>query len=110
MSLGWGEMALIFMVALLVFGPKKLPEIGRTLGKGLREFKKASDDLKANWEENLREVESPVHDLKQTMNQVKADVESSVTLPDETLNPSPESIAPPDVSDSEETKPNVRPN
>jgi TatA/E family protein of Tat protein translocase len=110
MSLGWGEMALIFMVALLVFGPKKLPEIGRTLGKGLREFKKASDDLKANWEENLREVESPVHDLKQTMNQVKTDVESAVTLPDETISPAPESIAPPEVSDNEETKPNVRPN
>ena len=110
MSLGWGEMALIFMVALLVFGPKKLPEIGRTLGKGLREFKKASDDLKANWEENLREVEAPVHDLKQTMTQVKTDVESSVTLPDETINPHPESIAPPDGSENEETKPNVRPN
>ena len=111
MSLGWGEMALIFMVALLVFGPKKLPEIGRTLGKGLREFKKASDDLKSNWEEHLREVESPVHDLKQTMSQVKTDVESAVTLPDETVSPAPESIAPPHSSENdEETKPNVRPN
>jgi TatA/E family protein of Tat protein translocase len=111
MSLGWGEIALIFMVALLVFGPRKLPEIGRTLGKGLREFKKASDDLKSNWEEHLREVETPVHDIKQTMNQVQADVESAVTAqPEETKPPAEETIAPPEISDNEETKPNVRPN
>ena len=112
MSLGWGEIALIFMVALLVFGPKKLPEIGRTLGKGLREFKKASDDLKSNWEEHLRDVESPVHDLKQTMHQVQADVQSAVTAPDEThSSPAAEpTIEPPDTSDTEERKSNVRPN
>jgi sec-independent protein translocase protein TatA len=45
-SLGIPELVLIFMVALLVFGPRKLPEIGRTLGKALGEFKKATDDLK----------------------------------------------------------------
>jgi sec-independent protein translocase protein TatA len=40
------ELILIFIVALIVFGPKKLPEIGKSLGKGLAEFKKASDDFK----------------------------------------------------------------
>ena len=40
------ELVLIFIVALIVFGPKKLPEIGKSLGKGLAEFKKASDDFK----------------------------------------------------------------
>ena len=45
-SLGFPELILIFFVALLVFGPKKLPEIGRTLGKALGEFKKATDELK----------------------------------------------------------------
>lgn len=40
------ELILIFIVALIVFGPKKLPEIGKSLGKGLGEFKKASDDFK----------------------------------------------------------------
>jgi sec-independent protein translocase protein TatA len=42
-SIGMPELILIFVVALLVFGPKKLPEIGKSLGKGLAEFKKASD-------------------------------------------------------------------
>jgi sec-independent protein translocase protein TatA len=45
-SIGMPELVLIFIVALIVFGPKKLPEIGKSLGKGLAEFKKASDDFK----------------------------------------------------------------
>src|SRR4051812_40099004 len=45
-SLGVAELALIFIVALIVFGPKRLPETGRTLGKAMGEFKKATDDFK----------------------------------------------------------------
>ena len=59
-SLGIPELILIFVVALLVFGPKRLPEIGRTLGKALGEFKKATDDLK-----NTIEREVQVEELKQ---------------------------------------------
>ena len=44
-NLGPMEIFIIMIVALLVFGPKKLPEIGRSIGKGLREFKKASNDV-----------------------------------------------------------------
>lgn len=46
MSLGPWEIALIFLVVLLVFGAKRIPEIARGLGKGIREFKDASDDIK----------------------------------------------------------------
>jgi Tat protein translocase TatB subunit len=70
--LGWTEMVVIFFVALVVLGPKRLPELGKTLGKGLREFKKHSDDLKANWQEQLRDIEEPV---KKTYQQAKAEVE-----------------------------------
>jgi TatA/E family protein of Tat protein translocase len=59
-SLGLPELLLIFGVALIVFGPRRLPEIGRTLGKALGEFKKASDDLK-----NTIEREVHVEELKQ---------------------------------------------
>lgn len=45
-SIGMPELILIFLIALIVFGPKKLPEIGKSLGKGLAEFKKASEDFK----------------------------------------------------------------
>jgi len=70
--LGWTEMVVIFFVALVVFGPKKLPELGKTLGKGLREFKKASDDLKSNWQEQLRDIETPV---RKTFEEAKVEVQ-----------------------------------
>ncbi len=74
---GFQEVIFIFIAALIIFGPRKLPEIGKTIGKGMREFKKATDDLKSNWEDHLRDSDSPVHDIKQTMNEVKADLEAS---------------------------------
>lgn len=53
-SLGIMELVAIFGVALLVFGPRKLPEIGRTLGKALGEFRKATDDFKNTIEREVR--------------------------------------------------------
>jgi TatA/E family protein of Tat protein translocase len=53
-SLGVPELLLILAVALIVFGPRKLPEIGRTLGKALGEFRKATDDLKNTLEREVR--------------------------------------------------------
>jgi TatA/E family protein of Tat protein translocase len=48
--LGTTELLVIAVVALILFGPRKLPEIGRSLGKGIAEFKRASDDFKRTWE------------------------------------------------------------
>jgi sec-independent protein translocase protein TatA len=53
-SLGMQEIIVIFILALIVFGPRKLPELGKSLGKGLAEFKKASNELKQTWEEEVR--------------------------------------------------------
>ncbi len=53
-SLGMQEIIVIFVLALIIFGPRKLPELGKTLGKGLAEFKKASNELKQTWEEEVR--------------------------------------------------------
>lgn len=53
-GLGVPELILIFIVALIVFGPKRLPEIGRTLGKAMSEFKKATDELKNTVEREVR--------------------------------------------------------
>ena len=53
-SLGWQEILVIFILALIIFGPRKLPELGKSLGKGLAEFKKASNELKQTWEEEVR--------------------------------------------------------
>jgi sec-independent protein translocase protein TatA len=54
-SLGGPELLLILLLALLVFGPRKLPEIGRTVGKSLSEFRRATAEFKMNLQ---REVES----------------------------------------------------
>jgi sec-independent protein translocase protein TatA len=48
--LGTTELMVIALVALILFGPRKLPEIGRSLGKSIAEFKRASDDFKRTWE------------------------------------------------------------
>lgn len=61
-SLGLPELLMIFIVALIVFGPRKLPEIGKTLGKALNEFKKASDELKSTIEREVHVDE--LKDLK----------------------------------------------
>lgn len=53
-SLGFPELLLIFVVALIVFGPRRLPDIGRSLGKALGEFKKATDELKNTIEREVR--------------------------------------------------------
>jgi sec-independent protein translocase protein TatA len=63
--LGWQEMAFIFVLALLLFGPKKLPEIGRTLGKAITEFKRASNELKATFDRELSSLERENESLKE---------------------------------------------
>jgi TatA/E family protein of Tat protein translocase len=52
-SIGGTELLVIMVIALLIFGPRKLPEHGRSLGKGLSEFKRASNDLKRSLEEEI---------------------------------------------------------
>lgn len=55
--IGAQEMFLIFIVALVLFGPKKLPELGRTVGKALTQFRRASADLKASFEREMQNLE-----------------------------------------------------
>lgn len=59
-SLGFAEVAFILVLALLIFGPKKLPEVGRTIGRGMAEFRRASSDLKRTIQEEVSlEEEKP---------------------------------------------------
>ena len=84
-SIGPAELILIFVVALLVFGPKKLPEIGRSVGKALREFKKTSDEIKGRIEEEIeaselkdirKDIQSGVDDLRSSVTKVASDIAS----------------------------------
>ena|SRR5208337_793584 len=65
-TLGTQELVFIFLLALLLFGPKKLPEIGRTVGKALTEFRRASNDLKATFDREMRTLEAETKSLDVT--------------------------------------------
>lgn len=52
--IGMPELIVIFVIALLIFGPRKLPELGKSLGKSLAEFKRASNELRSTLEEEVR--------------------------------------------------------
>ena len=91
-SIGPFELILIFVVALLVFGPKKLPEIGRSVGKALRELKKTSDDIKGRIEEEIeaselkdirKDIQSGVDDLRASVTQVATEI---TRVPEEIKN------------------------
>lgn len=58
MGLGGQEMVFIFLALLLLFGAKKIPELARGLGKGIKEFKDATKDVRENIEDGLRESET----------------------------------------------------
>lgn len=53
-SLGMPELIVIFVIALIIFGPRKLPELGRSLGRSINEFKKASNELRSTLEDEVR--------------------------------------------------------
>jgi sec-independent protein translocase protein TatA len=55
--LGVQEVVLIFIIALVLFGPKKLPELGKSIGKALGELKRASNDIKRNIEKEIEDTE-----------------------------------------------------
>jgi TatA/E family protein of Tat protein translocase len=87
-SLGVPELLLIFFVILVVFGPRRIPEIGRTLGKALGEFRKATDDLKNTIEREVR-----LEELKQAV--------PTMVTPFESISRSEPVAAPPSLQAAE---------
>jgi Tat protein translocase TatB subunit len=81
-SLGFSEIALIVVIALVVFGPKKLPELSRTLGKALGEFRRATGDLRAAMEEEMRELERHTKELEQKSQQALSTAEEALPVYD----------------------------
>ena len=106
--LGIPEVIAIFIIALVVLGPKKLPELGKSLGRGLREFNKAKSELKATWDEQLREAENQIQSAKETVSypvrETIAAVNSANPLNESGRETDHESrILPPSTADSPET-------
>jgi sec-independent protein translocase protein TatA len=65
-SIGMSELVIILMIALLIFGPRKLPELGRSLGRTLTEFRRASTELQRTLEEEVRLEERKTQSTAQT--------------------------------------------
>lgn len=64
-GMGPGELILILIVALIVFGPGKLPEIGSALGKSIREFRRATSEMTRELTDSMNEVKRPINEIKQ---------------------------------------------
>jgi TatA/E family protein of Tat protein translocase len=73
-SIGMPELVIILVIALIIFGPRKLPELGRSLGKSIGEFRKASNELKNTLEEEIR-----VEEYRDQRAKMASEQESAVT-------------------------------
>jgi len=82
------EMVVIFLVALVLFGPKKLPELGKTIAKAVTEFRRAQSDLKATFEREMQSLEKETESLREVTRQATIDL---TNYPDIDLNGSPAS-------------------
>jgi Tat protein translocase TatB subunit len=72
-NIGFPELLIILALALLVFGPKKLPEVGRSIGRAVREFRRTSDEIKERIEEEIR-----VDEFKEIKDELKKDITKEI--------------------------------
>jgi len=75
-SIGMPEMIIILVIALIIFGPRKLPELGRSLGRSINEFKKASNELRSTLEDEIR-----VEERKEQQAKVEPEQKATVHAP-----------------------------
>lgn len=99
-SIGFQELIIIFSIALLIFGPKKLPEVGRSIGKALREFRRTSDEIKEKIEEEIQadEFRAIKKDIEHTVDitgSINTENNNPYDLPDETRDEAPPKEAEP---------------
>jgi TatA/E family protein of Tat protein translocase len=76
---GVQEMVVIFLVALVLFGPKKLPELGKTIGKAITEFRRAQSELKATFDTHMRELEKESESIREVTRSFTHDITNHYT-------------------------------
>ena len=80
-GIGMPEMIIILVIALIVIGPQKLPELAKSIGKGLAEFKKAADDFKQGVEQEAKATEEMVQSAKEVAPKKEESVDNKEKLP-----------------------------
>jgi TatA/E family protein of Tat protein translocase len=75
--IGMQELIIIFVIALIVFGPRKLPELGKSLGKSIAEFKRASNELRSTLEQEIR-VEETRREVMEPIETVRREARAAV--------------------------------
>ena len=113
-TLGMPELLLIFVIALLLFGPRKMPQIGKSVGRALGEFRRASNDFKRTIEDevaaqDLRSVRRDLKDVdavgRETADDLRKMTGTVSTTPDETPSPPESSTSPKDDGSTEAEEP-----
>ena len=98
-SIGMPELIIILVIALIIFGPRKLPELGRSLGRSIGEFKKASNELRSTLEEEIR-----IEEQRDQRAAIRAEQDSALAaaVPPSPAPP-PVTPAPPDAATVDRT-------
>ena len=101
-GIGMPELLLILAVALVVFGPKKLPDLARSLGRAINEFKKATKDLKdsIDIEDDIKDIRKPFDDANTDLKKTLDDSPSKALPPGDTVDRAP---ATPEIEEKQKT-------
>jgi TatA/E family protein of Tat protein translocase len=85
-SIGMPELIIILVIALIIFGPRKLPELGKSLGRSLNEFKKASNDLQNTLEQEIKIEEQKESDAAARKVEAASSITTDTAAPSQTVS------------------------
>ena len=88
-SIGMPELIIILVIALIIFGPRKLPELGRSLGRSIGEFKRASNELRSTLEEEIR-----IEDQRDQRAATRAEQDSAIAAAGTSPSATPPPVTP----------------
>jgi sec-independent protein translocase protein TatA len=81
-----GELAIVFLIALLFFGADSIPQLAKTAGKAMKEFKKATNDIKKEFDEHTDDLKKEVKDGRQILEESGREIEQEIRKQEEKIN------------------------